>query len=33
MMKMKPEQWQEVLNTNLTSVFYLTQVSFLQRSD
>lgn len=26
MMKMKPEQWQEVIDTNLTSVFYLTQV-------
>lgn len=26
MMRMKPEQWQDVIDTNLTSVFYATQV-------
>lgn len=26
MMKMKPEQWQAVIDTNLSSVFYVTQV-------
>lgn len=26
MMKMKQEAWQEVINTNLSSVFYMTQV-------
>lgn len=26
MMRMKPEQWQEVIDTNLSSVFYSTQV-------
>jgi len=26
MMKMKPEQWQEVINVNLSGVFYATQV-------
>lgn len=26
MMRMKPEQWQDVIDTNLTSVFYSTQV-------
>ena len=25
-MRMKPEQWQAVINTNLTGVFYATQV-------
>jgi len=25
-MRMKPEQWQEVIDTNLTGVFYCTQV-------
>ena len=24
-MRMKPEQWQEVIDTNLTGVFYCTQ--------
>ena len=28
-MRMKPEQWQAVIDTNLTGVFYATQVSFL----
>jgi NAD(P)-dependent dehydrogenase (short-subunit alcohol dehydrogenase family) len=27
MMRMKPEQWDDVISTNLTSVFYSTQVS------
>ena len=26
MMRMKPEQWQDVIDTNLTGVFYCTQV-------
>jgi 3-oxoacyl-[acyl-carrier protein] reductase len=26
MMRMKPEQWNDVIDTNLTSVFYATQV-------
>ena len=26
-MRMKPEQWQDVIETNLSSAFYLTQVS------
>ncbi len=25
-MRMKPEQWQDVIDTNLTGVFYCTQV-------
>ena len=25
LMRMKPEQWQEVIDTNLTGVFYCTQ--------
>jgi NAD(P)-dependent dehydrogenase (short-subunit alcohol dehydrogenase family) len=25
MMRMKPEQWQDVIDTNLSSVFYATQ--------
>ena len=28
-MRMKPEQWQDVINTNLTGVFYATQVLFI----
>ena len=28
-MRMKPEQWQDVINTNLTGVFYATQVLFV----
>jgi NAD(P)-dependent dehydrogenase (short-subunit alcohol dehydrogenase family) len=26
MMRMKPEQWEDVISTNLSSVFYATQV-------
>lgn len=26
MMRMKPEQWQDVIDTDLTGVFYCTQV-------
>jgi NAD(P)-dependent dehydrogenase (short-subunit alcohol dehydrogenase family) len=29
MMRMKPEQWQDVIDTNLTSVFYATQVGLI----
>ena len=25
--RMKPQQWQDVIDTNLTAVFFLTQVS------
>ncbi len=28
MMRMKPEQWQEVIDTNLTGVFYCCQARF-----
>ena len=28
-MRMKPEQWQDVIDTNLTGVFYCTQVGAL----
>jgi 3-oxoacyl-[acyl-carrier protein] reductase len=31
MMRMKPEQWQEVIDVNLSGVFYATQVRGLKR--
>ena len=30
-MRMKPEQWQEVIDTNLTGVFYCTQARDCER--
>jgi NAD(P)-dependent dehydrogenase (short-subunit alcohol dehydrogenase family) len=30
MMRMKPDQWEDVISTNLSSVFYATQVGGLE---